>query len=1041
MPRSDLHTIGRRYLSPAQSVCFDLLVLLTFISTLISYALAGSKAFVNLNQIIHPDAGDNSQAIITPFVLACACAIIFFEGLLKPAIAFGTAFKVVLLIGIVAIVGVVAGHVDLSPSTSWSDVMQPFLVGTVAIGGIGNLLPAFVDSYLITPPPPAAPPSPSASPAALAEAAEAAAAIANDPDHPSNLPKAFYQKAMRHFRAATAAGVIACYALNIAWAAAVTKIVPQTIEDASKQGFPASQSLEYAANNGEPATTPVVTIINQQYPQFTWVATTVSIFIAVSIVVSFNAVGLGTRHVLDGMAVSGFRAFGKKMGISAQSIHDAIVTWGGASHAGNHEKQHKNTQPAVDYGVVAVPAPDASHQHAHHAHHGYPTTGVAGAWHRFIHSANKAWYQLRHNPAARGMVASRGVFYIIVFGLVLLVALLNPQGFITVLEVFTSLALNSSGGIFVAIIYLTAVLPKGLGGCGAPEITQASIDAKRAERKKEARRASQEAAALVEATETAARVDAEAATARPSAVVRRCSEVSSDSDDDSVDNDDEERLLTLPPLDQVPIRPRVLGLNLFWARLLSGFSLVAFFVAVAYDAYSAVEEKETVVAGIFALLVSLLCFWSFAMRPYLASLLWLDVCFKPELREREIDGVLSIDGVFSGKVRPVGADDGFGGGSGKHAGTVAVGIARRASADVTTPLTGGGRKQQQQGKNKRGSSDAVGSSAGAGEGIVVTAPGAGPTLDAAAVTEVGGHLRRGGTAGISMKEVAHRSKSSEAEGKDDPSEGGSAADYGSSLGLGSGSGSGGAAAGGSAVVSPGGVVVVTHVSGGEKISTGHSPADHHHHHHHQGGKSKGSTQAPAVVINSMQSTSAGGVGSTAINSVVAVPPQPPRKFLSFVWTVISTRNPAEQIVPILACIGVVLLHLQGCVDSTVANALSIAGGLLVVVSHFVTTLLFGGSVPGSYSRIADETGFFSPNTKKKLKTFVEAPPLAIGISRLVDAVGCLLILAAGVVAASSSAASSATGGAGLPAGVAVGMLLLAVVRVVMAGASSGLCGR
>jgi Transmembrane amino acid transporter protein len=208
LPRSDLHTIGRRYLSPVQSICFDLLVLLTFISTLISYALAGSKAFVSLNQIIHPGAGDNSQAIITPFVLACACGVIFLEALLKPAIAAGTAAKVILLIGIVAIVGVVASHVDLSPTTSWNDIMQPYLVGTVAIGGIGNLLPAFFDAYLLTPPVKALEAAEVANNAGTS--ADGSKKSSTDPNDPANLPKSFYVKAMKHFRSATAAGVIAC---------------------------------------------------------------------------------------------------------------------------------------------------------------------------------------------------------------------------------------------------------------------------------------------------------------------------------------------------------------------------------------------------------------------------------------------------------------------------------------------------------------------------------------------------------------------------------------------------------------------------------------------------------------------------------------------------------------------------------------------------------------------------------------------------------------------------------------------------------------
>jgi hypothetical protein len=782
--------------------------------------------------------------------------------------------------------------------------------------------------------------------------------------------------------------------------------------DAQALGFPTTQSLEYAANNGEPATVPVVDIINSRYPQFTWVATTVSVFIALSIVVSFNAVGLGTKHVLDGMAVSGFRAFGKKLGISAQAIHDAVITWGGASHAGNHATQHKATQPISDYGVVAVPTPTAEHAHPHHSHSNVPeATGIRGAFQRSWHSFKRAMYQLKTNKAARGMVASRAAFYIIVFGLVLLIALSNPQGFITVLEVFTSLALNSSGGIFIAVIYFTAVLPKGLGGCGAPEITQASVDAKKAERK-EARRASQEAAALA--------ADVDAATA----AADRARADSEDSDD----FDDEEKLLTLPPLDQVPLRPRTLGLSLFWGRLLSGFSLITFLIAVFYDAYSAVEDQATVVAGIFTLLIAFFCFWSFAIRPYIASLLWFDIC-KPELREREIDGVLAIDGIYHSSERAVPAGEG---GHGTHVGPVAIGIARRASIDVTTPLTGGaaGRRSSQTGAGgvKRTS---IVASAGAGEGIMTV----GSTLGAdAAAGQHPAALGRHTTAGISMKEVVHRIASTH-ETNADAAEGAegtsseSAGNYGSTLGLSSANAA--SPASGSAV-SPAGVVIVAH-SGGEKVGSPHP-----HYTQQQGAPSVKATPAPAVVINAMGGAAAAGSATTTINSI---PPHPPRKFLSFVWSVISTRNPAEQVIPILGCVGIILLHLEGSISSKGIDATSVLGGVLLVVNHFLLTSAYGGFVPGSYSRKSDESGLFSPNTKRKMKTYSEAPGGVVAFSRFIDAVGLVLIMAAAIISADSNGASSAQGGVGLPIGVAIVMLLLALFRVVMAAASSGRCGR
>ena len=53
-------------------------------------------------------------------------------------------------------------------------------------------------------------------------------------------------------------------------------------------------------------------------------------------------------------------------------------------------------------------------------------------------------------------VAFRVILYVACFGLIMVVALLNPQSFLLVLEVFTSLALNIEGGAGIAVIYFLA---------------------------------------------------------------------------------------------------------------------------------------------------------------------------------------------------------------------------------------------------------------------------------------------------------------------------------------------------------------------------------------------------------------------------------------------------------------------------------------------------------------------------------------------------------------------------------------------------------
>jgi hypothetical protein len=46
--------------------------------------------------------------------------------------------------------------------------------------------------------------------------------------------------------------------------------------------------------------------------------------------------------------------------------------------------------------------------------------------------------------------------YIICWGTVLVIAMINPRSFLTILEVFTSLALNLESGVFIAFMLYTS---------------------------------------------------------------------------------------------------------------------------------------------------------------------------------------------------------------------------------------------------------------------------------------------------------------------------------------------------------------------------------------------------------------------------------------------------------------------------------------------------------------------------------------------------------------------------------------------------------
>eukprot|EP00741_Cyanophora_paradoxa_P013673 tig00020704_g13202.t1 len=112
---------------------------------------------------------------------------------------------------------------------------------------------------------------------------------------------------LRRLRAAISLGIITCWpapapppapplkALNVAWCAAVLMIVPQNGDDSAI-------SLRRAADRGEISTVPVIQIIMTGYRQHAWIAGVITLFIVVSITVSFITLGNALKHTLDGLA-------------------------------------------------------------------------------------------------------------------------------------------------------------------------------------------------------------------------------------------------------------------------------------------------------------------------------------------------------------------------------------------------------------------------------------------------------------------------------------------------------------------------------------------------------------------------------------------------------------------------------------------------------------------------------------------------------------------------------------------------------------------
>ena len=128
----DLHGLGRLFLSEGARVVFDIAVFFHFIFILISYALAGSQSVATL--VTWP-----VRWCVTLFVVVFTTVVVGLAKALQPIIALFTVVKAVIFLSIIIVVGVASHAVNVGPTSDWPSVLQPFLVGTVALGGVVNL--------------------------------------------------------------------------------------------------------------------------------------------------------------------------------------------------------------------------------------------------------------------------------------------------------------------------------------------------------------------------------------------------------------------------------------------------------------------------------------------------------------------------------------------------------------------------------------------------------------------------------------------------------------------------------------------------------------------------------------------------------------------------------------------------------------------------------------------------------------------------------------------------------------------------------------
>ena len=158
-------------------------------------------------------------------------------------------------------------------------------------------------------------------------------------------------------------------------------------------------TLEYAASHGQISTLPLTDIIKHdpRLSEWVWVAPLVDAFIVVSVSVSFITLGTGLKHVLDG-----------------------IVFSCSESHSSSSSSNHR--------------------------------PGGAGACARCGDRVDLPLPCPSLRACVSTVLAMTTVLYGLGFGLILLVALCNPEGFLKIIEIFGSLALNVECGIFVALM-------------------------------------------------------------------------------------------------------------------------------------------------------------------------------------------------------------------------------------------------------------------------------------------------------------------------------------------------------------------------------------------------------------------------------------------------------------------------------------------------------------------------------------------------------------------------------------------------------------
>lgn len=292
-----LHSFAELYLPTLWlKVLFELAVLFHFVSIMSSYALGAPQAFREVFPFLKviPET-----VMVLTFTVSAALIVTFFADAIVVPLTLATFVKGSLLVVMVCFVLAVGVGVGLKPSTNWSfgAGVEPFLMGTLALSGVINLMPKLWDISV------------------KSTGLPSQAAVDRD--------------FVVQFRAAINSALVLCYVLNVMWCIGVLMVVPQGLQEARAHQLisqfkiipllrhlsettgggngTAAVTLSTANELGQISTVPLVEVLKGRGTRSLAAAVVinlVNVFVFISISVSFMVMGMGLTQMLDEMADS-----------------------------------------------------------------------------------------------------------------------------------------------------------------------------------------------------------------------------------------------------------------------------------------------------------------------------------------------------------------------------------------------------------------------------------------------------------------------------------------------------------------------------------------------------------------------------------------------------------------------------------------------------------------------------------------------------------------------------------------------------------------